>query len=291
MKEQARIIPFQQISYDKAFTNKKGDLSVAEQHLLDILVSKVNIKDPFHAVSSFSVSEIAQYSNKSLQTVKNNIKALASKELTIFRRDFYPDSMIYDTLEKDKTYYPIKIKIFSLFEKNDDDIFNYKFSSDFISYLSITKKSSEFSYIIDLNTSEMITSKTALILFYIWSANKDNNADLRICTTYNVWRKLLGMENRSDASVVSNIQNGIKNLRKLFGDRYYFSTVSFRSNTQKGYGIHIFGDNSTSYPILNENTDTGIKKTDIHFLQDNNYSKNVSRIIDNNKFEYPIITF
>lgn len=258
------------LPYSIELLNKFDNLNITQQKILAFMLSNANInvekKD-----CVVSAGFLQKYVEKSISTVRRNINILSKATIDI----------------SSSAKGSVKVPIFSSFSLNDG-IYTYQFNSLFLEYILSLKTEKRF-YAVSLGTIRLINSKSGLILFNIWSANKSSNATTYFMASVKHWGIILGLRNKKKEIIVQAISQGIKELERVFGHRYYFLTFTPHLEKNQGgkwkkegdkYGIVIFGDNTTLTPIPNQKDDTGHKKKDIHFLKDEHYQLNVDEIDD-----------
>ena len=292
MKIFNKNIPFIRVCYSKEIVNCLGELNVSEQNILDLLVSQIQENDLSNRKYLVSFDDIINHNrrltSKSSVTISRVFKNFMNKKITMLICLKHPGEDVFKRMEESNDEFSNKfehkyiikdIPIFEYIHEVAPRQYVYIFSEEFARFIFNLDEDTSFCF--DLNTSQLINSKTALILFKTWCANKNGNAELWGTAYIKFLKIALGIQNKNTLQTTKNVQRGLKVLRKIFGNRYYITTGSSGKSTDEkffGYGFFIFGDNSTSYPIANKKSDTGNKNKDIVFLNDECYDRNMREL-------------
>lgn len=224
-----------------------GSLNATEQHIFDLLTSKIKKEDIYDTEYHISMTEIVEYlglGNKGgsfYHAANTNLNKLSKNHLTT-----------YDKRAKRIKLIPLFSKL--LYDKSKGTV-SYIFSKGMSQYLFNLRNNF---YSTDLYTSRCIIHKNVLILFRMWCAKKTYDFTTEISGTMDLWKMVFQGSNVVDhrwtnSSVVYVLKKTLKQLADLFNNRYFFQYDHDKNKyTYASYKIIISGDNSTAFPIINE---------------------------------------
>lgn len=273
-----------------------GELTASEEHIFDFLSSQIKRTDPVGKRYSIYISDIIHYygssAGKNYRKVRTGLDNLSKAHFNVYNDNTNSVSFI-----------PIFQYIKYEDHENKAELINqkkiyYQFNSKASPYLFQLQRN----YCkMQLSTPRAIKSKGALTLLRLWAAKKDYSSEVRIEASMNSWRIALqgkkeGVKPLSNKSIVQTIKRAVKTLNKAFNHRYYLEYCDSRGEHKADTcAVEVFGDNSTPFPILNNENDFG-DGGDILFYNESGTSteleddiKKVKKIwgIDRNDPKYP----
>lgn len=261
-----------------------GNLSFLEQKIIDFLVYKAQCQGK-QAQYVVQLSDLINFSGSrsgvNYKRIEKNISNLHKAKINVLGKA-KGNPVFMDDFGTFFNYSINSIAIFNSLELNANNFLFYSFNKSFEKY--IFNLNSKDSFVININDSKRLGSKTGIILLKMWSAKKKDNAQVVVSATTKMWQTFLGVANSVKATSQA-LDRGIQGLNKIFGDRYFFIRKGYHERKKLGFHILIFGDNITPYPIANKEDDLG-EGTDIEFLHDNCFHKNVERLANTFGIKY-----
>lgn len=262
------------IKYSKKSAKGWGNFTIVEHHLIDFLVciaqSQGNLKEEYDISMDELMSRYESLNGTNRKVIRDGLQHIREKKFILFKNRSEKKNS-----KKDEEDLFKPISVFSKLIKTESG-YCYSFTNDFRTV--IFNLSDENSYKLDLFMADKIRSKNALILLKLWSSKKSDNASVKLQASAIIWEQILGLSNASYGRINQEVKRAIKILDNLFGSRYFFSSFSnIHKKRLLNYNVIIFGDNTTSYPILNKEDDFG-NGEDIEFLHDRNFEENKSKL-------------
>lgn len=253
-----------------------GELTASEQHFFDYITSKIQQEDSSSKKYTVTVNEMIRYygtrNGYTYQKIQTDLDNLVKAHFDIYHS------------EDKKTEF---IPIFKKLELSPDKhIITYIFNPE--SRLYLFRLHGKF-YLIDLATLRAVQSKSALILLRMWTAEKNLKTTVNIDCDIDTWRVALqGQKEKGKRMparrIVQTIQRAVDSLKDLFSYRYHFDVkTSYAGHKISSCKVSIFGDNSTTYPILNNEKTDKKDGSDIRFYNESNTTEELIKDFDDVK--------